>query len=90
MRDLFNQQWPVNLVLAVLFFLLLASIVTPLMSDLGVHNWNADFSQQDTLDRWLATMFANPAFLVFPENHPSFIRLIGEWIARQPGAVEIP
>jgi murein DD-endopeptidase MepM/ murein hydrolase activator NlpD len=52
--------------------------------------WNADFSQQETLDRWLATMFANPAFLVFPENHPSFIRLIGEWLARQPGAVEIP
>jgi NADH-quinone oxidoreductase subunit J len=46
MRDLFNQQWPINLVLAVIFFLVLASIVTPLMSELGVHNWNADFSQR--------------------------------------------
>lgn len=52
--------------------------------------WNADFSREETLERWLATMFANPAYLVFPENHPSFVQLIDEWIARQPGAVDIP
>jgi hypothetical protein len=52
--------------------------------------WNADFSQEQTLERWLATMFANPVYLVFPENHPSFVRDIDEWIARQPGAAEIP
>jgi NADH-quinone oxidoreductase subunit J len=46
MRDLYNQQWPVSLVLAVIFFLVLASVVTPLMGELGVHHWNADFSQK--------------------------------------------
>jgi hypothetical protein len=52
--------------------------------------WNADFSQEETLDRWLATMVANPAYLVFPENHASFVRAIDEWVALQPEADEIP
>jgi NADH-quinone oxidoreductase subunit J len=46
MRDLYNQQWPINLALAVIFFLILASVVTPLMGELGVHHWNADFTQK--------------------------------------------
>jgi murein DD-endopeptidase MepM/ murein hydrolase activator NlpD len=52
--------------------------------------WNADFSQRDTLDRWLATMFANPALLVFPENHPAFVTALAEWIALQPRSREMP
>jgi NADH-quinone oxidoreductase subunit J len=43
MRNLYNQQWPINLALAVVFFLILASVVTPLMDELGVHHWNAGF-----------------------------------------------
>jgi len=52
--------------------------------------WNADFSQWQTLDRWMATMFANPALLVFPENHPAFLTALEEWIALQPHSIEIP
>jgi NADH-quinone oxidoreductase subunit J len=46
MRNLYNQQWPINLALAVVFFLILASVVTPLMDELGVHHWNAGFVTQ--------------------------------------------
>lgn len=52
--------------------------------------WNADFSQWATIDRWLATMFANPALLVFPQNHPAFITDVAEWVALQPRAPELP
>lgn len=52
--------------------------------------WNADFSQHETLDRWLATMFANPAMLVFPENHAVFVTDLADWVARQPRSYEIP
>jgi len=46
MRDLYTQQWPISLAVAVIFFLILASVITPLMDKLGVHHWNADFSQK--------------------------------------------
>lgn len=52
--------------------------------------WNADFSQPETLDRWLATMFVSPALLVFPENHPSFVTTLAEWIALQRDGNSIP
>jgi hypothetical protein len=52
--------------------------------------WNADFGQQATLDRWLATMFANPAVLVFPEYHPSFVTTLAEWVALRPRPAELP
>jgi murein DD-endopeptidase MepM/ murein hydrolase activator NlpD len=48
--------------------------------------WNADFSQPETLDRWLSTLFVNPAFLIFPENHWAFVIELDEWAARQPTA----
>jgi murein DD-endopeptidase MepM/ murein hydrolase activator NlpD len=52
--------------------------------------WKADFSQQDTLDRWLSTLFANPAMLIFPENHWAFTLELDEWIARQPPSLDMP
>jgi hypothetical protein len=52
--------------------------------------WKADFSQQEILDRWLSTMFANPAMLIFPENHWAFSLELDEWAARQTQAYEIP
>ena len=52
--------------------------------------WKADFSQQDTLDRWLSTLFANPAMLILPENHWAFTLQLDEWLARQPPSQEIP
>ena len=36
--------------LAVLFFLLLVSVVSPLMDELGADDWNADFTQEDAAD----------------------------------------
>lgn len=52
--------------------------------------WNADFSQYETLDRWLATMFVNPAWVIFPENHPVLVEALHEFVARQPASREIP
>ncbi len=50
-RQIFiNQQWPAAVVLAVVFFLLLVSVVSPLMDELGVDDWNADFTQEDAAD----------------------------------------
>lgn len=45
--------------------------------------WNADFGAWATLDRWLATMFVNPAWLVIPESHPAMITALDEWVALQ-------
>ncbi len=47
MKGIFNDQWPVNLALAALFFVLLLSIVSPMMDELGVDGWNADFRQDN-------------------------------------------
>ncbi len=52
--------------------------------------WNADFTQWSTLDRWMATMFADPALVVFPENHPAFVAALEEWVATQPRPTTIP
>jgi NADH-quinone oxidoreductase subunit J len=51
MKQIFSQQWPASLALAAIFFLLLVSVVTPLMDELGVNNWSvADFKQEDAAD----------------------------------------
>jgi len=42
---IYTEQWPVNLLAAVLFFLLIVAVVTPLMGELGVDNWSADFTE---------------------------------------------
>ncbi len=52
--------------------------------------WKADFSQQTTLDRWLSTLFANPAMLIFPENHWAFALELDEWAALQLPSQEMP
>lgn len=52
--------------------------------------WKADFSQQEILDRWLSTMFANPAMLIFPENHWAFALELDEWAAQQVQPCDIP
>mgnify|MGYP005836181133 CR=1 FL=1 len=52
--------------------------------------WNADFTQWATLDLWLATMFANPAWLVFPENHGLMVLALEKFIAERPRPTDIP
>ncbi len=52
--------------------------------------WAADFGEWATLDRWLATMFVNPAWVVFPENHALLADALGEWSAQRPLPDDIP
>lgn len=52
--------------------------------------WNADFTQWETLDRWLATMFVNPAWVVFPQNHPALVIALDEWVGLLPPSPELP
>ncbi|MCD4684343.1 MAG: M23 family metallopeptidase [Anaerolineae bacterium] len=47
--------------------------------------WSADFGEWATLDRWLATMFVNPAWLVIPESHLAMQTALEEWAALQQG-----
>ena len=52
--------------------------------------WNADFSEVETLDRWLSTMYVNPIWLIHPENHLPFIEKLEAWVALQPQPTSIP
>lgn len=48
MTGILNEQWPVSLGLAVVFFLLMVSVVSPIMADWGIDdNWGADFTQDE-------------------------------------------
>lgn len=48
MTGILNEQWPVSLGLAVIFFLLMVSVVSPIMDDWGIDdNWSADFTQDE-------------------------------------------
>lgn len=42
-----NSQWIAGVVVAVVLFALLVSIVTPLMSELGVEGWSAVFTEKN-------------------------------------------
>ncbi|HML24337.1 MAG TPA: NADH-quinone oxidoreductase subunit J [Aggregatilinea sp.] len=45
-----SNQWIAALVAAVLFFLVLVSVLTPVASELGVDNWSAGFTQDEPAD----------------------------------------
>lgn len=45
--NLRGTQWIAALVAAVLFFLMLASVLTPVAEELGVDDWSAGFTQDD-------------------------------------------
>ncbi len=48
---IYNAQWAVNVALAVVFFLLLFSVLTPVVDDLGISNtWGANFTQDSPAD----------------------------------------
>jgi NADH-quinone oxidoreductase subunit J len=42
-----NAQWIASVVSAVVLFLVLVTVVTPLMDELGVDDWNADFTEEN-------------------------------------------
>ena len=52
--------------------------------------WNADFSEWETLNRWLATMFMNPAWLIYQDHHESCVRALDEFIGLAPKAEKLP
>jgi murein DD-endopeptidase MepM/ murein hydrolase activator NlpD len=52
--------------------------------------WNADFSQQDTMDRWLTTPLINPAALIFPESHASLAATLDDWVGPQLQSPNMP
>ncbi|GAB4419646.1 MAG: hypothetical protein Kow00106_15910 [Anaerolineae bacterium] len=52
--------------------------------------WNADFSQWATHDRWMATMFTNPAYVVYPENHGLLLAALQAWGPLRPEPQPIP
>jgi hypothetical protein len=52
--------------------------------------WNADFTQWEVRDRWLGTPFANPATLIFPENHWAFTLELDNWADQQTHPEQIP
>ncbi len=52
--------------------------------------WAADFGEWATLDRWLATMFVNPVWVVFPENHALLVDALNEWTTLRPRPDKIP
>lgn len=52
--------------------------------------WNADFTQWDTMERWLGTLFVHPALLIYPEYHDSFVRQLNDWVLHRPFPPHIP
>jgi NADH-quinone oxidoreductase subunit J len=69
MKSIFSQQWPVSLALVVVFFLMLVSVVTPLMDELGVKNWNADFTQKDAVSVPADSIYTLGEDLVDPDKY---------------------
>ncbi len=52
--------------------------------------WNADFSQWTTHDRWMATMFIDPALVVYRQNHGLLRAALEQWGPLHPEPQPIP
>lgn len=50
MRGILTAQWPLSLAVAALFFVLLVSVVSPVMDELGVDDWGAGFTEESPPD----------------------------------------
>jgi NADH-quinone oxidoreductase subunit J len=51
MKGVFTEQWPYGAALAVIFFVMLVSVVTPVMDELGAKNWvTASYFTEDHPD----------------------------------------
>lgn len=50
MRRTYTGQWQAGLAVAVVFFLLVVAVVTPLVGELGADNFNADFTEDHPAD----------------------------------------
>lgn len=45
-----SSQWTIGLALALIFFLMLISVLTPMVRELGGDDWNAEFTQDNPAD----------------------------------------
>jgi NADH-quinone oxidoreductase subunit J len=96
-KHLFNDQWPVNLAAAALVFLILLSVLTPLMGELGADDWNADFREDDpqavpadSMTR-LGEQLVDPDYYMLPFEVASVLLmavLVGTVLMVNPGKAE--
>ncbi|MBI5957995.1 MAG: NADH-quinone oxidoreductase subunit J [Chloroflexi bacterium] len=96
-KTLFNEQWMVNLAAAVIVFLVLVSVITPLMDDVGVDNWNADFTEDhpkavaaDSMTT-LGEQLVDPDYFMLPFEVASVLlmaAMIGAVLLVNPGQAE--
>jgi len=95
MKRLFNDQWPINAALAAIFFLLLVTVITPLMSELGADHWGAPGLTQhrlatvpgDTIER-LGTQLVSRVHYMLPFEVASILlmaAMIGAVLLVNPG-----
>lgn len=92
-----NSQWIAALVVAVVLFALLASVVTPIMSELGVEGWGASFTEtnpppvpEDSIAE-LGSAFVDPERFMLPFEVASILlmaALVGAVMLGRPASDE--
>ncbi len=68
MRGIRTTQWPLAVAVAVIFFALLVSVATPLMGELGVDDFAADFTLENPPDVPADSLVRLGETLVDPEG----------------------
>jgi len=63
-----NTQWVVAVILAAIFFVTLVSVVSPIADEIGVDNWNADFTV-DNPDDVPADSITDMGVKLVDQNH---------------------
>lgn len=89
-----NSQWIAGVVVAVVLFAMLASVVTPIMSELGVEGWGAAFTEKnpppvpDDSIALLGEAFVDPEGYMLPFEVASVLlmaALVGAVMLVRPG-----
>jgi len=47
LKGMYTEQWPVSLAVAAIFFVMVISVVTPVMDELGVSDWGTGFRDEN-------------------------------------------
>ncbi|NDJ75867.1 MAG: NADH-quinone oxidoreductase subunit J [Chloroflexi bacterium] len=94
-----NTQWVGAVVVAVVFFAVMVSVLTPLMDDLGADDWSADFSEEDPDDvpgtslADLGEQLVDPDYYMLPFEVASVLlmaALIGAALMVSPAIADDP
>jgi NADH-quinone oxidoreductase subunit J len=64
-----NSQWIAAAVVGALLFIILLSVVTPLADEIGVDDWNADFTEENPADVPSSSLYDLGEALVDPEQY---------------------